>query len=57
MNTKRKLLKDYLDKIEDPKINKLALHSLMIEKNQQKPNAEKIRNIKSAIEKIVEDEN
>lgn len=57
MNTKRKLLKDYLDKIENPKIKKLALHSLMIEKNQQKPKTEKIRNIKSAIEKIVEDEN
>ena len=50
-------LQDYLDNIEDQKIQKIAFQVLNIEVNTQKPKAEKLRDIKRIIENITEDEN
>lgn len=56
IDKKRKLLEDYLKNIDSEDIKKIALKSLSIEKMQDKPKTERIRNIKSFIQKIADNE-
>jgi hypothetical protein len=53
---KRKLLKDYFEKIEDEKVKKATLGILEIQRESEISNTEKIRRMKGLIEKICSNE-